>query len=70
MKPTTKKLDTLKRRYAKVGVDVTDWVQSIDGEFIATQFCCVECGTTFAPDAKRVRMRHYCPNGCNKGLRL
>lgn len=65
MKPT-KNLETLGRRYATLGVDVTGTVTTADGDLIAGGFRCRSCGTEFLPDAARLRNRHRCPNGCNR----
>jgi hypothetical protein len=56
----------IERRYAKLGVDVTKVVTTIDGSLIADGFRCHFCGTVFLPDATRQRNRHRCPRGCNK----
>ncbi len=69
MKPT-KNITTLERRYDNLGVDVTTVVNTVEGYLIAEDFQCRSCGTNFSPDAKRVRNRHRCPNGCNAGKSL
>ena len=66
MKPT-KNLNTLKRRYSRLGVMVTKTVATTAGHLIADGFRCCKCGTGFFPDAKQVRNRHRCPNGCKPG---
>jgi predicted Zn-ribbon and HTH transcriptional regulator len=66
MKPT-KNLNTLKRRYARLGVTVTKTVVTTDGYLVADGFRCCKCGMEFFPDAVRVRIRHRCPNGCKPG---
>lgn len=67
MKPT-RNMDTLERRYHKLGVDVVKVERTLDGEFVANGFCCKTCGTVFIPHGPRIRNRHRCPNGCNKGI--
>lgn len=63
MKPT-KNLNTLKRRYSQLGVTVTKTVATTEGHLVADGFRCRKCGTQFFPDARQLRNRHRCPNGC------
>lgn len=63
MKPT-KNLNTLERRYSRLGVMVTKTAVNTDGHLIAGGFRCCKCGTEFLPNAKQIRNRHRCPNGC------
>lgn len=65
MKPT-KNLNTLKRRYSQLGVTVTKTVVTTEGHLVVSGFCCCKCGTQFFPDAKQLRNRHRCPNGCKQ----
>lgn len=66
MKPT-KNLNTLNRRYSRLGVTVTKTAATTEGHLIADGFRCCKCGTVFFPEAKQVRNRQRCPNGCNLG---
>ena len=60
-----KNMETLERRYAKLGVDVINVVRTLEGYLVADGFCCRVCGTRFLPGSK-IRNRHRCPYGCNR----
>lgn len=66
----TRNMETLERSYAKLGVDVVKVETTLDGDLVADGFRCQTCGTVFMPDGPRVRNRHRCPYGCNKGFSL
>lgn len=69
MKPT-KNLKTLEQRYSQLGVTVTNTVATTEGYLVANGFRCCKCGTVFFPNAKQVRNRHRCPNGCKQKAKI
>lgn len=67
---TYKTIDQANETYGPLGVHVHDAARTADKKLLPTHFNCLDCGLTFSPDAKKVRNRHQCPNGCNKGKTL
>lgn len=60
----TKNVETLNRRFDKLGVSVVKVASTVEGYLIADGFRCHSCNTVFMPNG--IRNRHRCPYGCNR----
>lgn len=47
MRSVAKSVQTLERRYEKLGVSVRNWEQSVDQFYVATGFSCTRAGVLF-----------------------